>query len=164
MTIQELGSLGELIGSVATLATLVYLAIQIRQNTAQMRDVSAAARLGAVEHTVETFSRHRSFLVPEGNAEIYAKGLESYAQLGVAERIRFCAIIEEYFFAYFAMFERTRHGVYETARWSRTARVAGSLLDQQGASAWWQDRQHLFPAEFIEEIEKIRGELAAGGD
>ena len=33
LTIQDLGSLGELLGSVAVLATLVYLALQTRQNT-----------------------------------------------------------------------------------------------------------------------------------
>ena len=33
MTIQDLGSLGELLGSVAVLATLIYLALQTRQNT-----------------------------------------------------------------------------------------------------------------------------------
>ncbi|GIR89222.1 MAG: hypothetical protein CM15mP87_07140 [Candidatus Neomarinimicrobiota bacterium] len=33
MTIQDLGSLGELIAVVATVATLVYLAIQLKQNT-----------------------------------------------------------------------------------------------------------------------------------
>ena len=37
MTIQDLGSLGELIAAVATIATLVYLAMQIRQNTKQVR-------------------------------------------------------------------------------------------------------------------------------
>lgn len=37
MTVQELGSIGELIAAVATLATLIYLAIQIRQNTAQQK-------------------------------------------------------------------------------------------------------------------------------
>ena len=37
MTIQDLGSLGELIAALATLVTLVYLATQIRQNTAQQR-------------------------------------------------------------------------------------------------------------------------------
>ena len=37
MTITELGSLGEFVGSVLTLATLAYLAIQVRQNTAQQR-------------------------------------------------------------------------------------------------------------------------------
>ena len=37
MTIQDLGSLGELIAAIATLATLVYLAVQIRQNTRVLR-------------------------------------------------------------------------------------------------------------------------------
>ncbi len=33
LTIQDLGALGELLGSIAVLATLVYLALQTRQNT-----------------------------------------------------------------------------------------------------------------------------------
>ena len=33
MTISELGSVGELIGAMATVATLMYLALQIRANT-----------------------------------------------------------------------------------------------------------------------------------
>ncbi len=37
MTISELGALGEFLGSILTLATLAYLAIQIRQNTAQQK-------------------------------------------------------------------------------------------------------------------------------
>ncbi len=36
MTILELGALGELLGSIAVLATLVYLSVQIRQNTRSM--------------------------------------------------------------------------------------------------------------------------------
>jgi len=37
VTIVELGALGEFVGSILTLATLAYLAIQVRQNTAQQR-------------------------------------------------------------------------------------------------------------------------------
>ena len=42
LTIQDLGALGELLGSVAVLATLVYLAMQTRQNT-----IAIAAQLDA---------------------------------------------------------------------------------------------------------------------
>ena len=38
MTIMELGALGELLGSIAVLATLVYLTVQIRQNTRSMEE------------------------------------------------------------------------------------------------------------------------------
>ena len=33
MTIQDLGAVGEFIGGVAVLVTLIYLAVQIKQNT-----------------------------------------------------------------------------------------------------------------------------------
>ncbi len=37
MTIQDWGAIGELIGGVAVIATLVYLSMQIRQNTKSTR-------------------------------------------------------------------------------------------------------------------------------
>ena len=48
MTIQDLGALGELIGSVAVLATLIYLTLQTRQNTRAIGAQADAARIGAL--------------------------------------------------------------------------------------------------------------------
>lgn len=47
MTIQDLGALGELIGSVAVLATLIYLTMQTRQNTRAIAAQVDAARINA---------------------------------------------------------------------------------------------------------------------
>ena len=41
MTLQDLGSIGELVGAAATVATLIYLAVQIRANTGAMRSAAA---------------------------------------------------------------------------------------------------------------------------
>jgi len=49
LTIQDLGALGELLGSVAVLATLVYLALQTRQNTMAIAAQLDAARIAAVQ-------------------------------------------------------------------------------------------------------------------
>ena len=43
MTILELGALGEFVGAIAVVATLVYLAIQIRQNTRAMNEARRLA-------------------------------------------------------------------------------------------------------------------------
>ena len=48
MSIAELGSLGEFIGSIAVLVTLVYLVLQIRQNTLSIRSQSRYYVLEAV--------------------------------------------------------------------------------------------------------------------
>ena len=48
MTIQDWGSIGEILGAIATIATLIYLATQIRQNTKQLE---AGASITLVENT-----------------------------------------------------------------------------------------------------------------
>jgi uncharacterized membrane protein YebE (DUF533 family) len=50
MSLQDLGSLGEFIGSIAVLATLIYLAYQTRQTTkmlAQSKDAQTASMIQA---------------------------------------------------------------------------------------------------------------------
>ena len=48
LTIQDLGALGELLGSVAVLVTLVYLALQTRQNTMAISAQVEAARTSSL--------------------------------------------------------------------------------------------------------------------
>ena len=43
MTIMELGAMGEFLGSIGVIATLIYLAIQIRQNTRSIDDSRSLA-------------------------------------------------------------------------------------------------------------------------
>ena len=51
MSIMELGALGEFVGSILVLATLIYLVIQVRQNTKGINSASYvnAAQLFAME-------------------------------------------------------------------------------------------------------------------
>ncbi len=46
MTIQDLGAIGELIGGTAVVATLIYLAVQVRQNT---RSIESARQLALAQ-------------------------------------------------------------------------------------------------------------------
>src|SRR5210317_1923214 len=112
MTLQDLGSIGELVGAIATIATLAYLAIQIRQNSAHMREATNVAKLQAVDRTIETFSRYRERLTIPENADLYVRGMESYRSLDKVEKVRFRAIMEELFFSVSAMLERERAGMY----------------------------------------------------
>ena len=54
MTIQDLGALGELIGSVAVLATLVYLTLQTRQNSRMIGAQLDVARMNTMQTNVLT--------------------------------------------------------------------------------------------------------------
>ncbi len=48
MTLQDLGNIGEFVGALGVVASLIYLALQIRQNTRQLRNNARAIRLAEV--------------------------------------------------------------------------------------------------------------------
>ena len=52
LTIQDLGSLGEFFGSIAVLATLIYLALQTRQNTMAISAQLDAATVGTTQANI----------------------------------------------------------------------------------------------------------------
>ncbi len=69
MTLEDLGNLGELVGALAVVISLIYLAAQIRQNTVQMRENSEISRLLLQENFVSGQERLTIALV--SNEEMY---------------------------------------------------------------------------------------------
>jgi len=153
VTLQDLGSIGELVGAIATIATLAYLAVQIRQNSAQMRETTNMAKLQAVDRTVETFSRFRERLTIPENADLYVRGIESYQSLDKVEKVRFRALMEELFFSVSAMLEREKAGMYFHSGVGDQIDSLALLIQKPGASEWWESWKFLFGHEFATAIE-----------
>src|SRR5262249_49942962 len=85
MTIQDLGNIGQLVAALATVATLVYLAIQIRSTTKPVR--SAAAQ--SVHEAFATW--YRMIAADASLAKVAAGGLRDYSSLSEVDRSRFIA-------------------------------------------------------------------------
>ena len=87
--LEELGNLGDFIGGIAVLVTLVYLAIQIRQNTAQVKIGSEIARTDTYARSVESFSNFRGLLISDSEmADIYLRGCRDIGSLNRVEGLR----------------------------------------------------------------------------
>jgi hypothetical protein len=90
MTVQDWGSIGELIGAVATIATLVYLAIQIRGNT-------VIAKTNALQSMLDG-GRDRTAKHVAGNpelADIIGRGLSDIDNLEESEKLRLYFFVVE---------------------------------------------------------------------
>jgi hypothetical protein len=76
-----------LVGAIATVATLVYLAIQIRSNTLAVRSTAAQS----VHESFATW--YRMLAGDAGLSELMAKGLRDYSVLSKTERARFASTL-----------------------------------------------------------------------
>ena len=82
-TAQLLGNFGEFFGAVAVVATLAYLALQIRQSN-KIAQADAFARLidGHVGH-------HRALNASPEASEAWSRGMSDYGALSDADKVRF---------------------------------------------------------------------------
>jgi hypothetical protein len=105
MTIQQLGSLGEFIAAIATLATLVYLAVQIRRNT-------AVARATMIHQTNSDGMREFELVAQNADlAAIYDKGMRGESLTGT-DLVRYIAIVEMYLIWLENVDSQSRAGLY----------------------------------------------------
>ena len=84
MTIQDLGAVGELVGGAAVIATLIYLAVQVRQNTQSIEN----ARLLALAQTYQMRSDAlQAMLVQASDSEYIGPIIIKLTQRGYPEDI-----------------------------------------------------------------------------
>jgi len=98
MSIQELGSIGELIGAVAVLFTLVYLAVQTRQTRIAAELSAYFTQLRATNDTIELYARWRQYLQNQELTAIIAKA-NLQEELSAAEATQLGSAFDELFTA-----------------------------------------------------------------
>lgn len=149
MSILELGALGEFVGSIGIIATLVYLAYQIRQNTASLQ---STANHIATEVQTKYFDL---FLTNPELRRIYNDGTRDLANLNPDERETFTLLMLKTFLAYAEGFYQYRHGYFDEEQWIALLDLLDGHLARQGVRDWWRHpSRRAFPREFTHEVDE----------
>ncbi len=137
MSIQEWAAIAEIISAVAVVASLVYLAMQIRQNTNSLSMSLKATELGAFERNVDSGNRIREILIlhPEV-AELYGRGLKSYKELAGSEKMRFGLMLSNVFSAYQGAYVRQLTYESDPEQFTGTLRTLDSMIKYRGVREW----------------------------
>jgi len=89
MNLDALGNIGDFVGGIAVIATLVYLAIQIRQNTRQVQQSVELARVAAVKGANMVEPSTLAVAQDGELARIVREGLADPSCLSPDDRVRF---------------------------------------------------------------------------
>ena len=147
MTIQDLGSIGELIGAIATVATLAYLAIQIRSSTIAVRSTAAQS----VHESFATW--YRMLAADAGLSELMTNGLRDYSSLSETERARFVSASMAILLCTQDAFIKWREGTLAPELWSGWELVTMNLVKAPGGKILWRERGYMFGADFRDHVE-----------
>jgi hypothetical protein len=146
MTIEELGNLGDFLAAIATIITLIYLALQIRQNTSLLK-------LSELRGIQDDADRWRSLLIENKDvASIYRRGLLDPESLDADDRLRFRMLQDQLFFGWQATFSQSPTNPKVVPGFIR------STLASTGGEMYWQKSKFRFNQEFVECVDLISRE------
>jgi len=137
MNWEAVGAIAEAVGVIAIFVSLVYVAIQIRQNTQQTFRSVAANELAAFERNIESGNRVRELLILHPTlVELLLRGFESYNELESSERFRFGLLLRNIFSEMQGAYIRQLSVEHDPREFEGSVRMLDEILRNRGVQEW----------------------------
>lgn len=149
MNWDAIGAIGEIAGAIGVIVTLLYLAIQLRQNT-------KASNAIAVQNSMENSARFSELISKDPElARTFYSGLSHPEELNAEELRRFVSILNVFMRRESVAYYLYQAGTMPKELW--TARVASikGALNQPGLKVYLESAAYSLPAEFRAFVESV---------
>lgn len=157
-TVQDLGAVGELVGAIASVVLLIYIAVQIRQNSKMLEHNTRATETATRQaFTSQDQAYLCSSLDPAVLAVAVAK-LENGDDLSQVERSQLIARQHVNFRVFESAFSQYMRGVLTEPEWDRYRNIIAFLMrGDSPAQEMWVGLREVFAPEFAAEVDRLGG-------
>ena len=150
-----LAALGQLAAAIVGIPSLIYLAVQIREQTKERR-------LSAVnELTVQWGDLTRSLHDNPEFAALFLRGVQSFVELDAVSKLRFSAFFNRFFKNFEGMYFSYIDKILNESHWGEIERTMSDFIAYPGVQEWWKTRRHWHTEEFAVVVDRI---IARGDD
>jgi len=140
-TAQLMGNFGEFVGAIAVVVTLGYLAVQIRQQNHESRQL-------AMHNVSEGFRAAAGRAIDIDFAEVAVRGFADFNSLSDAEKYAVMTLFINIFRVGEEAFILHAQGRLDERYWWGFERYFSSIISLPGAKSIWGLRRHYFHEEF----------------
>jgi hypothetical protein len=142
MNWEMLAAIGQLAAVFVGIPSLIYLALQIREQTKERRQ--AAVHTLTVQWGDLTCALHDSAEL----SAIFLRGIQSFDDLDPVSKLRFSAFFNRFFNYFEGMYFSHVDGTLEASSWEKIERTVRDLIAYPGVQQWWETRKHWHTEEF----------------
>jgi hypothetical protein len=156
-TAQLLGSLGDFVGAIVVAVTLIYLSVQVRQNTRALHAQTRQTALSSDETLLLTVVEHPDIILIQRQADVSALSPDENVKLGYW----LVAVMRSRFFAWL----QHRDGIIDEVQWNQETQVTTLILGGSHNRLWWQRVGRVaFPGEFVAFVDALLRDVAPTHD
>jgi hypothetical protein len=149
MNWEMVSALGQAVAAVAVIPSLIYLAVQIREQNKERRRAGINILTAQWSDLVRSAQESREFAVT------FLQGMRSFEGLDAPDKLMFSAFFTRYTRNCEGMFIYYRDGALEKALWDEVERTINDYFAYPGAREWWSTRKHWLTDEFRAVVDAI---------
>lgn len=154
MNWEMLAAIGQLAAVLIGVPSIIYLAVQIRQQTTER---SHAAVHALTEQWGDiTGSLHDN---PE-LTDIFLRGLRSFNELNAVEKVRFSAFFNRLLTFFEGMYYSHEQHILTDSSWGAVERTIEDFFSTEGVRQWWPTRKRWHTLEFARVLDEM---ISRGG-
>jgi len=148
MTLENWAAFAEIIGALAIIITLVYLAVQMRQTTTSTNAAAYQSWLAVHDNIFASFDDERF-------CQAINSGMLNSCNLTEENFLQFIAWARRYLTMQQSLYELYRNGVIEKEMWDRNLRDLVGVIRYPGMKQYWDvgAKEH-FRKEFVQAIDE----------
>jgi hypothetical protein len=151
MSVEQLSYLAQIVGSVGVVVSLIFVGLQVRQNTGALERNEHNSTMAQWTVIRMAIAKHRDI------AELMTSGLGGERAMDAADQLRLEQMLQEHAWASFHIWDRTQRGVFPKGTFELAcgAMLYDILATTRGA-AWWQTAKHVgFIPAFVADVDAI---------
>ena len=149
MNWDAIGALGELVGAGAVVISIIYLAIQVRQNTDSNKTLATQNLVKQNSDLVKDYGGDPA------RCELVQRGmLQGFDALTPDERFRFNCNLLAIYNQFELAFHQHREGKLDSVIWEKFAYEIPIWISTKGGQAWYEQDKGRYSAAFNAEIAK----------
>ena len=149
MNWEMVSAIGQAVAAVAVIPSLIYLAVQIREQNKERRRAGINILTAQWSDLVRSAQESREFAVT------FLQGMRSFEGLDAPDKLMFSAFFTRYTRNCEGMFIYYRDGALEKALWDEVERTMNDYFAYPGVREWWSTRKHWLTDEFRAVVDAI---------
>lgn len=151
MSLEHAFFVSQIVASVAIVASLIFVGLQIKDNTTALQRGEHNSTMAQWTVIRMAVAKHRDI------AELMTDGLNGSRALDRSDQLRLEQMLQEYAWACYHIWDRTQRGIFPKGTFELTggAYLLGLLTAQRGA-AWWRSAKHIgFIPAFVADVDAM---------
>jgi hypothetical protein len=151
MSFEKLAYLAQIVASVGVIVSLIFVSLQIRQNTGALQRNEHNSTMAQWTVIRMAIAKHRDI------AELMTAGLHGEGALDAADQLRLEQMLQENAWASFHIWERTQRGIFPKGTFELTAGpLLSGLLRTERGGAWWRSAKDTgFIPGFVADVDAV---------